>query len=120
MHYTPQNIPAEAVDALRPAAAYSYTETAEKWVDLCRKGRAMLWRNSDCWAVTVVAVTKVGKVIAIEALGGAECDVLIDEINVWATEQGCVESIFAGRIGWARRRKDYEPIRVFARKKLGD
>lgn len=119
MHYTPQTIPDEAVDALRPADAYSYTETAEKWVELCKKGVAMLWRNGDCWAVTAIAPTKYGKVIAIEALAGPESDNLIDEINAWATADGCVESIFGGRMGWMRKRKDYEPIRVFGRKKLG-
>lgn len=118
MHYTPSTIPAEAVDALRPAFDYSDVIDSRGWVDRCMKDLAQLWRHDDCWAVTEIQRTKHGLAAHIAGLAGPEPDGVIAEIEEWARDLGCKKIYYTGRRGWLRTRPDYKLRCVTAEKEI--
>lgn len=118
MHYTPQTIPDEAADALRPAFERSDVFAEQEWVDRCRNDVAQLWRDGDCWAITEVQATKKGLAANIVGLAGEYSDSLVEEIENWARSIGCGKIFYTGRQGWLRRKPDYKLRCVTAEKEL--
>ena len=107
MLYHPNDIPDEAVEALRPAYERSSKlyGTPELWIQRCREGTAQLWRSEDgkYWAVTeVYEGTAYGKLLHGLASSGEFCEELVQEGEAWAKEQGCKAAMTGGRRGWEK------------------
>lgn len=118
MHYTPSTIPAEAVDALRPAFDRYGLHDAETWVTRCIEGLAQLWRHGSLWAITEVHEFATGRACHIVAMSGDFTQSLMDEIEDWAKQKGCKQMHFTGRKGWARRLPDYKAIAIVMQKEI--
>lgn len=118
MHYLPKTVPAEAVEAIRPAFAHGYSGTAEEWIQRCRDDLAQLWRDGSCWAITQIVEGAEGRVIHCKALAGSTSATLVHEMEAFGKARGCSAAIYEGRPGWARRNKDYRLRAVLMEKEL--
>lgn len=118
MHYTPDTIPAEAVDALRPAFDRYGLHDAETWVQRCRDGLAQLWAIGPLWAITEVHEFASGRACHIVAMAGDFTQAIMDEIEAWAQQVGCKQMHFTGRKGWERRLPDYTAIAIVMHKEI--
>ena len=121
MHYTPATIRsarADAVAALGPAFARSYSLDVNEWLDRCEGDEAQLWRHGDLWAITEVRDTAAGRLLVGVALGGAYNDELIPEIERWAKSVGCVKALLTGRKGFTKRLPEYKIKTVTLEKDL--
>lgn len=107
MHFTPDTIPDEALQAIRPAFDYCDDQTPEEWLEHCRADRAQLWRLNDYWLISEVRNTRHGLAVHLLFSAGVYEPTLVDEVNTWAKGIGCVRSYFSGRPGCARKRPDY-------------
>lgn len=110
MHYTPDNIPDNAVDSISPAFDRFGLHDAGEWVQRCRDDLAQLWKVGNCWAITEIFESKRGRVCHIVALAGDFTMDIMSEIESWAKDNGCVLVHFTGRKGWERRLPDYAQI----------
>ncbi|MDE2415252.1 MAG: hypothetical protein KGM60_10885 [Comamonadaceae bacterium] len=108
MHYLPDTVPEEAVDAIRPAFGRSDDQEPEVWIERCRNDLAQLWRLNDCWLITEVRETKKGRAVHLLFIAGIYEPDIVDEANAWARSLGCVRSYFTGRPGWVPKRPDYK------------
>lgn len=118
MHYLPNSIPAEALDALTPAFDRSYVHRAEEWLQRCRNDQAQLWRHEGYWAVSEVLDTRAGRVMHLVASAGHYEPLLVDEIEAWARARGCTRVLSTVRPGLSRRRPDYRVKTVTLEKEL--
>ena len=122
MHFSPDSIPAEAVEALRPAFARSWLmqDTPEHWVERCRQDTAQLWRSDDgaYWAITEILDTKKGRVLHEVASAGSYRKSLFDEGEAWAKSIGCVKAVTTGRPGWKKHLTDYRVVTMTFEKEL--
>lgn len=108
MFYLPNAIPDEAEAALAPAFEHSDVTTVDVWIQRCRDDLAQLWRHNDYWLISELQQTKKGLCVHLAFSAGVYEPCLVDEVNTWAKEQGCVTSFFSGRPGCQRRRPDYK------------
>ncbi|GKS86474.1 hypothetical protein AVMA1855_20000 [Acidovorax sp. SUPP1855] len=118
MVYQPNQIPDEASSALAAAFAHSYSQTADEWVDRCRKDLAQLWRRGDLWAITEVLISDGMRVLRCIAMAGPYDPALKDEIEQWGRSVGCRKAIIEGRKGWSRKHRDYSVKAVTLEKEL--
>lgn len=118
MHYLPGNIPDEAYGALAPAFRRSSTESEKKWVGLCKKDEAQLWRDGDFWILTQVHAGKSGYVLNIVAAAGKFDQSLLDEVEAWAKSIDCVQIKFTGRVGWQKKLPTYRTTSVVMTKEI--
>jgi len=118
MHYTPSNIPEEAIEALTPAFEWAGVGSASDWVQRCREDLAQLWRVGDFWAITEVCQQPYGLGVHIVAMAGDFDHEIICEIETWAKAIGCRKSYLTGRKGWARRLPDYRLTTVTCVKEI--
>jgi len=128
MLYHPNDIPDEAVEALRPAYEHSskLSGSPEQWVQRCRDDTAQLWRSADekYWAVSEIfeesAYGKICHMIASSAPDGGYDDTLREEVEQFAKSQGCQSVLTGGRRGWERRfsSKGYKTVSVTLVKEL--
>lgn len=118
MHFTPDTIPGEALEAIRPAFDYSDDQDPVEWIQRCRDDLAQLWKHSGYWLISEVRDTKKGRAVHLLFSAGVYEPCLVDEVNAWAKSIGCTRSYFSGRPGCARRRPDYRIRCVTAEKEL--
>lgn len=125
MLFHPEQIPLEAVDALRPAYDRStkLLGTPEDWAQRCRDGTAQLWRSADglYWAVTeIYDGTAYGKLLHMLASAGEYRDDLREEVEQWGRAQGCQAVITGGRRGWEKlfAPRGYKTISITLLKEL--
>lgn len=125
MLYHPNDIPDEAVEALRPAYEHStkLQGTPEYWVQRCRDDTAQLWRSKDgkYWAVTEIFLdSSYGKLFHAIASSGELCEELLNEGEAWAAEQGCKALMTGGRRGWEKifAQRGYKTIAITLLKEL--
>lgn len=107
MLFHPDQIPDEAVDALRPAYEHGtkLLGTPELWVQRCRDDTAQLWVNEakTYWAVTeVYEDSAYGKLFHAIASAGEYDQSLIEEGERWARDIGCKAAMTGGRRGWEK------------------
>ncbi len=108
MYYTPDTIPDEAADALRPAFDRSDVHMIEEWIQRCKNDKAQLWKMRSYWMITEVVQTKNGLALHMLASAGVYENDLIEEAENWAREIGCKSAYFTGRPGSIKRRPDYK------------
>lgn len=118
MHYTPQNIPPEAVAHIAPAFDHYGMHEAFDWVQRCRNDLAQLWRVGECWAITEAYECKLGNVCHIVALAGEFTHEIMAEIEQWAAKQGCRKVLFTGRRGWAKKLPAYSQTAIVMEKEI--
>jgi len=124
MRFKPDQVPDEAVEALRPAFARFGLDgayyTPEYWVQRCREDTAQLWRSDDgaYWAVTEVFDTAKGRVLHEVASAGSYRKSLFEEGEAWAKSVGCTKARTEGRPGWKKRLPDYKVVAMTFEKEL--
>lgn len=118
MHYLPNSIPTEALEALTPAFDRSYVHRADEWLQRCRDDLAQLWRHKGYWALSEVVETRAGRMLHLVASAGHYEPALVDEMEDWARMQGCRRILSTVRPGFARKRSDYRVKTVTLEKEL--
>jgi hypothetical protein len=127
MQYTPETVPDEAVEALRPAFEKFGLEgeqyTPEFWIEQCRQGNAQLWRSDDglYWGVTTMFDSTKGRVFHKVASAGVFNDsarALYAAGDEWAKARGCTLTRTEGRPGWAKLLSDWKVVAVTLEKEL--
>ena len=104
MRYESDSIPADALEAIRPAFEHSLTDEAEFWVARCRDGQAQYWRSEDgaYSAITEIRDMDKGRVFHMVASCGAFRLELLEAGEQWGRSMGCTKSVTEGRPGWGR------------------
>ena len=118
MHYMPSTVPDEAVEALRPAFAHSYSGTPEEWIQRCRDDLAQLWRVGRSWAITQIMDVQGIRIIHCKALAGEFNEAIKSEMEAFGRKHGCKKAIYEGRIGWMRKNRDYKTLAAMMEKEL--
>ena len=70
MRYEAENLPNDAVQAIRPAFEKSLADQSDFWVEQCRSGNAQYWRSDDgaYSAITEVRDTEKGRVFHLSLI----------------------------------------------------
>lgn len=127
MLYHPNDIPDEAVEALRPAFEKFGLEgeyyTPEYWIQRCKDDTAQLWRSEDglYWGVTEMFDSAKGRVFHMMASAGVFNDNarrLYEDGYEWAKSHGCKITRTEGRPGWAKLLPDWKIVAVTLEKEL--
>lgn len=113
MRFEPGSIPDEALVALRPAFKWAHTETAEYWIEQCKRDLAQLWFHDDYWLVTRVVDGLRGRIINLGVSAGKYNDALIEEAKAWGRSNGCKYAVAEVRPGIVKRRKGCRVKRVY-------
>lgn len=118
MNYAPDEVPDEAVDALRPAFEHCLDLTSAQCVAAARAGRVRIWRKSFLWMVTAEHATRIGVVVQIIAAAGPWDGDLLDEIESYARNIGAKQLKYSGRRGWERKVPNFKVTSITATKEL--
>lgn len=104
------------LDRCRPwiEAALDYSGGTHAFEDIAaaiHEGRMQLWAGPDGCAVTEILVFPRKKVLHVFLAGGKK-EQIIDfqqSAAAWGRSQGCTSMTIAGRAGWRRVLRDWEP-----------
>ncbi|MFC4924708.1 hypothetical protein [Delftia deserti] len=118
MHFIPSTVPDEAAAALEPAFRRTHTDTAEAWLERCRRDLAQLWEHQGYWAISEVINGKTCRVLHLVASAGVFNNELVDEMEAWGRSIGCKKVVAEVRRGMTRRRHGYRIKAVSVEKDL--